>query len=135
MDKNTLACYNGTANKDNLMKEYDIDNLPKTDKEFAAANIVSHVREIQDERALKGDFVKSYSVKSDQGNVKYITADKFGVNPDDEETLKTLLGKNFGELIVEKVTVTLKEEIFADEKKQEELMELLREIISCILKK
>lgn len=97
----------------------------KADKEFAGATVIEHVRAIQDKKALKGDFHKSYQVKSDSGNVKFVTADKFSVNDEDEDNLKNLLGESYDSLLEEKVSVTLKAEIFEDEKKQTELMNLL----------
>ncbi len=103
------------------------EKTAKADKEFAGAEIISHVRAIQDEKALNGSFAKSYQVKSSEGNVKFVTADKFSVNSADEDKIKNVLGKSFDNLMEEKVTVTLKEEIFADEDKQEELMGLLGE--------
>jgi len=117
---------NSVANEiENFIKANKAEKLAKADKDFAGSNIIAHCRPIQDKRALAGDFVKSYTVKSDKGVVKFITADKFGVNTEDEETLKSLLDEHYDNLLEEKITVTLKAEVFQDEAKQEELMNLL----------
>ncbi len=98
----------------------------KADKEFHATNIVSHVRPTQDENAFNGNFSKSYQVKSDVGTVKFVTADKFSINNDDKPEFEKLFGKkNFDTLMEEEFTVTLKPDVFLNEEKQNELMDLL----------
>ena len=97
----------------------------KADKEFAASVIRKFVRKQQDERALAGDFNKSYQVKTAKHTVKFVTADKFSINGDDAPEFKRLFSSEFDSLMEEKIDVTLKPAVFADEDKQNELMNLL----------
>lgn len=80
----------------------------------------------QDANALKGNFSKSYKVQTDTGDtVLYSSQNRFKINTEAEEDIKALLADHFDNLVQEKLTVTVKEEVFEDEALMKELGELL----------
>ncbi len=83
--------------------------------------IIKYATEQQDERALKGDFNKSYAI----GDITFVTKNQFSINPEDGPAIKKILGKAFESLILEKMDVKLKDEVFQSEALQGELMKLL----------
>lgn len=89
--------------------------------------LLEHCLNRQDIDGLAGKFSGSYSVVTEDGKTKatFISQDKFNVNSDFIETLKTLLGTQFNEEVKAKHTVTLKPEVFEDETLKAELVKLL----------
>jgi hypothetical protein len=80
----------------------------------------------QDANALKGNFSKSYKIQTDTGEtVLYSSQNRFKINTEAEEDIKALLGDSFDGLVQEKLTVTVKEEVFENEDLMKELGELL----------
>lgn len=83
----------------------------------------------QDEDGLSGQFASSYELVTDDGknSVKFISVDKFYLSqdPDNITTLQDLLGENFDKEVKQETTVTLKQEVFEDEKLKKELVALV----------
>lgn len=80
----------------------------------------------QDEKAFKGNFSKSYKIQLDTDEtVLYSSQNRFKINPEAEEDIKGILGDSFGGMVQEKLTVTVKEEVFENEDLMKELGELL----------
>ena len=58
--------------------------------------------------------------------VTFVSSDKFSpIGEANAASLKEVMGKKFEELIIQKTTVLIKEEVLTDESLQEELMELI----------
>lgn len=105
-----------------------VDSKKEAEAEMANQFTVvdEFVTKVQDEKAFKGSFSKSYKVQLDTGDtVLYSSQNRFKINPEAEEDIKALLGDNFGAMVQEKLTVTVKEEVFEDEALMKELGELL----------
>lgn len=104
----------------------------KADKKKAESEIkvnetpvIGFGKDLQDGRALSGDFNKSYKIQgaNDEDVVTFVTANKFSHKEDDEEEIAELMGEeNFDELIPKSYKITVKEEVFADSDMQEFLM-------------
>jgi len=103
-------------------------NLKKDEKRIQAemneiySDIDQFVTKERDKDGFSGNYHKSYQVTEE---LKHVQSNRFSISPKDKENIKRMLGDSFDELIKEKFTVTLKEEVFEDEKKQKQLMELL----------
>lgn len=108
-----------------FLKSRQVEKEAKAEKEFHSNFIVEKVRTIQDENAFNGEFSKSYEVKTSVGSVKFVTADKFSVNPNDEKEIRNLLGNEFDSLMEEKVEVKLKESVMNNTELQKKLMKLI----------
>lgn len=71
-------------------------NITKLEHDLAEAEtvIIDHVRPQQDEAARNGKFSKSFSVEGIQGNVLYVTSDKFSIPKDqiNQDHVKDLVG-------------------------------------------
>lgn len=108
-----------------FLKSRQVEKEAKAEKEFHSNFIVEKVRTIQDENAFNGEFSKSYEVKTSVGSVKFVMADKFSVNPNDEEEIRNILGNEFNSLMEEKVEVKLKESVMNNTELQKKLMKLI----------
>jgi hypothetical protein len=89
------------------------------------AVVFDHVKPIQDNDGFNHSHSKSYEVVGNEETVKYVTQDRFTLTIDDEENIRELTGDKFDEDFEIDTTVTLKKDVFADEAKQEKLMNLL----------
>lgn len=104
----------------------------KADKKKAESEIkvnetpvIGFGKELQDGRALSGDFNKSYKIQgaNDEDVVTFVTANKFSHKEGDEEEIAELMGEdNFDELMPKSYEIKVKEEVFADSDMQEFLM-------------
>lgn len=87
--------------------------------------VIEFGQALKDERALNGDYNKSYKVQglNDDEVITFVTANKFSYKEEDEEEVKDLMGEDdFDEMIPEDFQITVKKEVFADPKMQEFLM-------------
>ena len=94
---------------------------------FNESIVIDAVRPVQDKDGFNNNYKKSYSIKGNTNDAKYVTQNRASIASEDADEIKNMLGSDYEFLIEEKVTVTLKAEIFADEERQEELMKLLGE--------
>lgn len=104
-----------------LMKEH------KADMEAAGDVVIVYGEEHQDKEGFNGDFRKSYKVQGKKEEVSFISSNRYSLNSDDEEILRTLVEGKFEELFEEIFDVELRPEILQDEKLQAEFMELIGE--------
>lgn len=86
------------------------------------AELIKHTRKTQDADGFGGDFHNSYELPGNDGSLKFVSTNRFSINPDDEAQIREILGLNFDDLIEEKHSVSLRPEIFEDENLQQELM-------------
>lgn len=119
---------------DNVGKLVEFNKQKKAMKEAETAMRVAETpiillcRDEQNKNALKGAFHGSFTVKDGTETAKFVSTDSFSVSQDPEvhAQLKTLLGEEtYGEVIKEETVVTMKSDVFADEKKQEEFLALI----------
>ena len=111
---------------DELVRWKAEEKKAKAEKEACEGDILPWTKEQQDQMALKGNFTKSFKVLGVKETVTFVASDKF--SPIQEENihfLQEIMGKEFNNLVTQKTTVTLKEEVMNDESLQEELMELI----------
>lgn len=94
---------------------------------FHESEILDHAKSVQDDDAFKGDFSKSFDLPGKEAVVKFVTQNRFSINAADREIIESLLGSDYSELIEEKYSVSLKDEVLKDEDKLAELGELLGE--------
>ena len=110
---------------DNFVAAAKAEKQAKAEKAFNEAAIIDAVKEQQDKDGFTNNFRKSYDVQGNSESVKFVSKNAASISAEDADEIKKRLKKNYDYLIEEKTSVTLKAEIFADEKKQEELMEML----------
>jgi hypothetical protein len=88
--------------------------------------VIDFVKPIQDKDGFAGNHKKSYEVKGVEGAVKFVTSNKFSVSSEDEGNLTDLLGEErFNERFEKSESLSVKAEIFKDEKLQEKLLALI----------
>ena len=88
--------------------------------------VINFVKPVQDRDAYAGNHSKSYEVEGNKGSVKFVSANKFSVSSEDEENLLELLGEErFNERFEKKESLSVKAEIFTNDKLQAEMMELM----------
>ncbi len=98
----------------------------KAEKESREGAILDYATKIRDDEGFNGNYQKSYRVAGINAVVTVVSADKFSkIREEDIPQIKELLGKRTDEFIQTKGTVSLKPEIFTDEKLQNELMKLV----------
>lgn len=136
VDKKPVSKSKGSAIIGNLSAEIKmaIDKYVKAKADMKAAKadmtstesvIIDAVREIQDKDGFSDNFSKSYDVTGVNEKVKYVTANKFSINSDDEDEIKELLGEAYDILLDEDHDVRLRPEVLSNPSLQEELMDLL----------
>lgn len=83
----------------------------------AETTIIDHVRPQQDGLARKGEFTKSMTVPGFDGNVTYVTSDKFSALTDQVviDHVKDLLKKKFDEFFTKSRTIAIKKEVVEDD--------------------
>ena len=86
--------------------------------------IIEYARKAQDTEAFEGKYNGSYNIG---GLVKFVTQDRFSCPQDKEvqEEIKKVLGKDYDNIIESEVSVTLKPEVFTDEKLKKELVKMV----------
>jgi hypothetical protein len=89
------------------------------------AIITGFVRKKQDADGFARKFSGSYAVMGFKSTAKVVYANKYSLSADDEAQLSEILGPNYGAMITQKHTVSLKAEVFEDGAKQARLMELM----------
>ena len=98
----------------------------KADMDASGDEIITFVRSRQDDDGFKHCFRNSYAVPGEDGSqVKFVSTNRYSINPDDAEELQQILGDEYGDMILEKFQVNLKEEVLENEDLQGELMELI----------
>jgi len=94
----------------------EITNAEKSILEFGRKN--------HDDEAFAGRFKKSRKIAGEgDDTVNFITANKWSFSPDDVDDIQEILGD--ADLIEKDYVVKINSEVFTDEAKQKELMELL----------
>lgn len=94
--------------------------------EEAGDHVVEYVIPIQDDDGFKGKFRHSYTIPgTNNRSVKFVSANRFSISPNDEQEIRKILGSHFHSLIDVLYEVKLKPEVFEEKEKQERLMELL----------
>lgn len=102
--------------------------IAEADMKETGDAIIEFGREEQDNYGFGGDFSKSYVIPgNDENQVKFVSSNRYTVNADDATEIKGLLGDHFADLMVEKLEVHLKAEVFKDEDLKAEFMELIGE--------
>ena len=111
----------------------DIDELIKAKKAMKAAkatitqkesSIIEFGKKHKDEQAFNGNFNKSYKIQgAGDDTVTFVTANKFSFAADDVPEIEEILGDDIA--LDTDYVVKIKNEVFTDEVKQKELMELL----------
>ena len=92
----------------------------------AEKSILDWGKNRHDTEAFAGRFKKSFKVQgSDDDTVTFVTANKWSFSPDDVEEISEVLGDAADNLIEKDYTVKINSDVFTDEAKQKELMELL----------
>lgn len=118
---------------DDIRKEVDryveakkAEKQAKAEKDDAGDRVLTFVRPHQDEGGYNGTYRHSYAIPGTNGNqVKYVSQNKFSINPDDEPQLREILGDEFDDLLEKKFGVKLKADVFEDEGLKQEFMELV----------
>jgi hypothetical protein len=91
----------------------------------AEEQIIEVVRERQDKDGYGGKFANSYIINGCRHQVKVVYQNRYTINAQDKGELKSILGDEYGRMIVEKPTVKLKAAVLENEKLQKELMKLI----------
>jgi len=98
----------------------------KAEKDAREGSILEYAEKIRDDEGFNGNYQKSYRVAGINSVVTVVSADKFSKIRDEEvDKIKELLGKRADEFIQSNPKVSLKSEIFSDEKLQKALMALI----------
>ncbi len=98
----------------------------KAEKESREEGILDYATKIRDDEGFNGNYQKSYRVAGINSVVTVVSADKFSkIRDEDVPKIRELLGKRTDEFIQSKPNVSLKPEIFTDEKLQKALMDLI----------
>jgi hypothetical protein len=114
--QNSITGYN-KAVKDKKTAEAEMKIL--------GSEITNFGRKHQDKEAFNGNYRKSYKLEGESDSVKFVTSDKFSIDPEDEAEIKKILKKNFSSYIEEKFKVNIRPEIFENEDLQKEFMGLI----------
>jgi hypothetical protein len=111
---------------DEVVKWKKIEKEAKAEKEFRETEVVDWTKNVQDEKALKGQFQKSYKVAGFKENLTYVSSDYFSaIKEENISDLQKIFGNSFSEFIQKKVTVSLNEEVMSSPELQAELMSFL----------
>lgn len=100
----------------------------ETAMRVAETPIVLFCRDEQNKSAFEGTFRSSFDVKDGTEVSKFVSSDTFSVSQDPEvhNQLKQLFGEEvYNEVIGEETFVVMKNDVFTDEKKQEEFIALM----------
>lgn len=98
----------------------------KAEKDSREGSILEYAEKIRDDEGFNGNYQKSYRVAGINSVVTVVSADKFSkIRDEDTPQIRDLLGKRVDEFIQANTKVSLKGEIFTDEKLQKALMDLI----------
>lgn len=93
----------------------------ETELKAISDGIIDYTRGYQDAEGFAGNFAKSFNV----GDVQVVTKNAYSINANDEAQIKKVLGRAYSEMIEERFTIKVKDEVMASTQLQEELMALL----------
>jgi hypothetical protein len=110
-----------------IIKAKKVAKTAKADITAAEKSIIDFGKKHKDKLAFAGNFKKSYKIQGETADevVNFVTANKFSFNTDDIADIKEIIGKNADALLKAEFNVSIKSEVFTDDAKQKELMELL----------
>jgi hypothetical protein len=98
----------------------------KSEVAVAEKSILDFGTQYKNSEAFDGRFKKSYKIAGNgKDKVTFVTANKFSFNTDDVGIIKEILGAAADEMLPSEYKVSIKQEVFTDDAKQKELMELL----------
>lgn len=98
----------------------------KSEVTVAEKSIIEFGINHKDREAFAGNFQKSYKIAGDNDTtVTLVTANKWSFAEDDLEDINEILGDDADDLIEKDYTVKIKSDVFTDEDRQQELMNLL----------
>jgi hypothetical protein len=94
-------------------------------KEVCGPIVHDFFRGVQDADGYAGKFHTTYAIVGNQATGKVGNKNAFSISPEDAGTLQEILGDSYGDLIVQKPSLTVKAEVFTDTEMQDRLAELL----------
>ena len=98
----------------------------RSEREARESDIIEWVRKKQDEDGFEGNYHKSYKLAGIKETVTYTASDKFSCIPQEAlAQVKVILKDKFDDYIKRKIILRVKEEVFADEELQQELLSLV----------
>lgn len=109
----------------NVIKAKVAKKKAESDIKVNETPVIGFGNELKDERALNGDYNKSYKIQGTEEKdvVTFVTANKFSHKEEDEEELSEIMGeKNFDDLMPKSYEIKVKAEVFNDPDMQEFLM-------------
>lgn len=109
----------------NVIKAKVAKKKAESDIKVNETPVIGFGNELKDERALNGDYKKSYKIQGTEEKdvVTFVTANKFSHKEEDEEELSEIMGeKNFDDLMPKAYEIKVKAEVFNDPDMQEFLM-------------
>ena len=110
---------------DDFVKAKKAMSAAKADMDAAGTVVIDYGNDKYDELAFNNNFRKSFKLEGNESEIKFVTSNKFGLNVDDEPEIREVLGDSFDNLIETKFNVTLKAEVFENEKLKADLMNLV----------
>lgn len=111
---------------DEIVKWKKIEKEAKAEKESREVDVVDWTQNFQDEKALRGQFQKSYKVAGFKESLTYVSTDYFSaIKEESIPDLQKIFGNSFEEFIQKKVTVSLNEEVMSNPVLQKELMSFI----------
>jgi len=112
---------------DRLQKAKQAEKEAKAEKEAAGVVVREFANKHQDTDGFNGYFRNAYKIDGHTESVKYVSSNRFSINPTDAKQIRELLGDAYEELIEEKSEVKLKEAVFKDPELQKVLMEAVKD--------
>jgi hypothetical protein len=111
---------------DRYIEASDQVKIHAAEKDASGAQIIEFVRDVQDTDGFAGRFRHSYAVPGASGKqVKFVSSNRFSIDSEDAERIAAILGESFDEMVEQKPSVALKDDVMNDEALQEELMALI----------
>lgn len=97
----------------------------EADMEDVAGRIRDLVQQYQDEDGYNDNFATAYTVKGENDSTKFVSSNRFSINASDSDKIAEIVGDHFDDLLLEKHTVKLRDQVFEDERMSARLMELI----------
>lgn len=119
---------------DGLKVDIDKYQEAKKNKKIAEAEmkaretkIIDFGKKHQDKEGFANRFRHSFKFDGNRSSVKFVSSNRYSINPDDSRQIREILGTSFDDMLEEDFSVALKPEVFQDEGLQARLMEALGE--------
>lgn len=110
---------------DTYLEAKEIKKSAEATLDLSGATVTGYVKAVQDQEGFKGHFRNSFKVPGHKKTLTWVSSNRWTINPEDLDNLKSLLGDDAAHLLSVKWVLKVKDAVLEDEALRNRLVGLL----------